>query len=711
MALEGWQELLKRLDAQTSESEYAKTAHAAGKQGESNSRVARRVLATLAERAVATDGSQSKAPVDACLWALARHRFRPRPAVLGTLAARAKKELSQPSSLANALWGLARLSFRVNASDAAVFATSFGARWHTATPAEASMAAYALASIVPQNAGCIPGVERVAWAVEHCAHLLTAQGVANCLWALNKLNQPAAVAELGVQVPRIAAHLTPQGAANASGALASVACHNASEDSDPKHALQHLLQSCADYAHMPAQDTASLLWALAQLECSINRHFPGDHDLWVNNAAKLWLHSIAHSDTNSWQVYGRALTAARRLGVQIQDIDIEKLLHKGKKCCALATHESKRFREWVASNIARYVNTALCQKNRGVCERQDRWFLLMDFRSCQVQDALHRHGIAVQCLQRSSRKRKRGSVWPTSSQESAYDGCIIRLALSREAAMLQAASASLAVREDGTLYIVGTVKEGVHGAMECAQAQGFVDTCFRSLQGNLGVVYARKPSKGIETTQCRGPDSFCERGIVTFQSGDEHTWRATLRTYPGLFSGGLLDAMTELLLQAISERASCGVKSALDICCGSGVVPAYISHLLPEATFRAVDNDALAVAAAQSNVEACEVHNIDIVNAPAADCLAGRHYNLITANPPLHDHLQDDFAVLFALPSIASNGLKKRRGQKEYRPQLSMMLVVVQDYVPLPAFFGREFQLTLAIADGKFAVWQVMRTP
>ena len=682
-----WEELSRALEGDNAE--LSRIARQAGRlsQPPGGSASARRVLAALAER-----GAHSE-PAESVLWALGRHRFRPRPQILGALARNAREAArnSHPGSIANATWGLSRLSWRMSLSDASAFAHAFGRRWHHATAAEASMAAYSLASSASSPSE-IDNADAIAWAVENCAPQLSAQGVSNCLWALQKLGQPAAVANISCEVHRVCDDMTPQGVCMAAGSLAHVAAQQVAEDSDAFHALRALLECCSHWTSIGCRDAAAMLWSLARLVCDLDC----EYEPWTYAAADKWLKQVARDASEGWQPCGRAISAIHRLCIHEKHRDeLAILISHGNAACKKSTFESKRLRDWLNSSLASYVHSSQKIGNeRSIKPLEPVWYLLIDFRSRCVKEALHAQGISVHCFHRTSKKRKRGKSWP---EHTGYSGCILRLSLSREGAMLQAASAAAAIREAGTMIFIGTIKEGIHGAVDCAKKNGFEDVNFQPLVGSVGIVIAHR-YRGEKNDDCT-LQSFREEETVNFNG-----WNATLTTWPGLFSGGLLDPMTALLLRSIKDRSvrhGLG-NAALDVCCGSGIVAAYVAHIVDSIPVRAVDADALAVDAASRNLpqERAEVESLDVQRATTEEILGGsRKYHLIASNPPLHDHLEHDFSVLLTLEDLALRGLKRT----------GVMLIVVQDYIPLPSFFSGKCRVEMAKSDSKFAVWKIKR--
>lgn len=214
-------------------------------------------------------------------------------------------------------------------------------------------------------------------------------------------------------------------------------------------------------------------------------------------------------------------------------------------------------------------------------------------------------------------------------------------------------------------------------------------------------------------------------------------------TLPGLFAGGGLDVMTDLLLrtaplswsagQAWGETAGTGrARSVLDFCCGSGTIAAAVllacqheargvaSAAAPPAlrlglAVHASDCDQVALSAAQRNLdplreslETCDcgavsltLHASDMWHRVPPELT----FDLILSNPPVHlGRLQHDLSVVEALV---------RHGVPRLRPGGSM-LFVTQELIPVRGLLhrlGLPVELTsIAFTDGRFVVWRV-RSP
>ncbi len=76
------------------------------------------------------------------------------------------------------------------------------------------------------------------------------------------------------------------------------------------------------------------------------------------------------------------------------------------------------------------------------------------------------------------------------------------------------------------------------------------------------------------------------------------------------------------------------VRSALDLCTGSGCIAIAMGHYNPDWKVDGVDISDDALALAGENRERLLAHNVTLVKSDLFDGLTGRHYDLIVTNPP-----------------------------------------------------------------------------
>jgi 16S rRNA (guanine1207-N2)-methyltransferase len=109
----------------------------------------------------------------------------------------------------------------------------------------------------------------------------------------------------------------------------------------------------------------------------------------------------------------------------------------------------------------------------------------------------------------------------------------------------------------------------------------------------------------------------------------------SFRLSHALFSSFDIDDGSRLLLKSLARRIDLGgLRSALDIGCGIGVLGACIASQAPDAKVVMQDRDALAAAFARENCRANGLESVEAVCSLAFWGLGGRAFDLVTSNLP-----------------------------------------------------------------------------
>ncbi len=123
-------------------------------------------------------------------------------------------------------------------------------------------------------------------------------------------------------------------------------------------------------------------------------------------------------------------------------------------------------------------------------------------------------------------------------------------------------------------------------------------------------------------------------------------------SFPGIFAHGRLDPATALLLETLHEPPASG--RLLDFGAGCGVLAAALSARGAEV--HALDPDALALAAVAQNLPDAKLHGcVGLQELPT-----GLRFDLIVANPPLHQGRADDRSAAQGLAQDAPAHLHKK---------------------------------------------------
>ena len=277
-------------------------------------------------------------------------------------------------------------------------------------------------------------------------------------------------------------------------------------------------------------------------------------------------------------------------------------------------------------------------------------------------------------------------AWPKSKKVGA---CIARMPHTKASTQMMIGAMLSVLEEGGSVWIVGTPIEGVHSvkAMLSAQFQSVVVA-----SSSADAVVIRGISKTAPTAGAATPSlkDFRFKSTLPLE-GTDQKWVS----YPGLFANGQVDVMTAAMMaQLPAPKAGADV---LDYCSGSGVIGRTLQLRSPGATIHLLDNDAVAMEAAAKNATGASFHLSDGFAA-----LAGKKFDLIVSNPPVHQGLDSDFSIL-------ANFLAD--GPKHLKPD-GKMYFVVQSYVPVRAMLTKTYMLgTTRLhrlwTDGRFAVWAI----
>jgi 16S rRNA (guanine1207-N2)-methyltransferase len=213
-----------------------------------------------------------------------------------------------------------------------------------------------------------------------------------------------------------------------------------------------------------------------------------------------------------------------------------------------------------------------------------------------------------------------------------------------------------------------------------------------AVRGHGRVLAARRSS-------CRGEAAGALRGSLA-------AWRTLSRielagescdwvSYPGCFAAGRLDEGTRLLLTAL-PALSRGAR-VLDYACGTGVVAAALLRGAPGLAVDALDNDAVALAAARENVPAANL----ILGTRLADA-PSRDYAAILCNPPLHQGIAEDRTLVERLIAEAPSRLAPR----------GCLQLVVQRRVAVDRLLRRHFAEAEVVAEtSRYRVWRARTEP
>lgn len=204
----------------------------------------------------------------------------------------------------------------------------------------------------------------------------------------------------------------------------------------------------------------------------------------------------------------------------------------------------------------------------------------------------------------------------------------------------------------GSLYLVGANNSGIQSVI---RDSGDLFGPGRILAYKKGNRIARFIKNSIHMekpawTSIPGiaPDTWIEFSITL----TDHTFR--IRSLPGVFSSGRLDAGTEMLLKSIVIPPGGKI---LDLGCGYGIIGLFAA--VQGAGFvHLVDNNLLAVAASRETLAVNNITNAEVFAGDLLSPIGSNQYDLILSNPPFHTGQAVDFDIAEAMISQSHRALK-----------------------------------------------------
>lgn len=136
----------------------------------------------------------------------------------------------------------------------------------------------------------------------------------------------------------------------------------------------------------------------------------------------------------------------------------------------------------------------------------------------------------------------------------------------------------------------------------------------------------------LETLLARRVD---ERIPVAYLTGE--AWFGDLRF--SIPAGVMIprSPIAEVVARRVQPWLTVDPARILDLCCGSGCIGIAAAHVFPGATVDLVDDDPVAIAAAQVNVDNADesvATRMEVLASNLFENLRGRRYDLVLCNPP-----------------------------------------------------------------------------
>jgi len=282
-----------------------------------------------------------------------------------------------------------------------------------------------------------------------------------------------------------------------------------------------------------------------------------------------------------------------------------------------------------------------------------------------------------------------GGFWPRSIDrrtpglpywpDGAFGTIALRLSKARDEFQMMVEAAAGALTPGGTLYLFGGNDEGIASAgRRLGDTFDAVETLHTKYHSR--VFAARGAKSGLKTALSDWRSTF---GFHVGEANFSHV------TYPGVFASGRLDEGTRFLLETMPAVGG----AVLDFACGSGPVAQVMTRRHGDARLTLADIDAVSLEAAKENVPGAPSYQIIRLRD-----LPDAKYDAIVSNPPIHQGVEQSFAVLRDFLATAP----------DYLATGGEVFIVVQRTVPVAKLAG-GLKLRKHASDDAFTVWALHR--
>lgn len=285
---------------------------------------------------------------------------------------------------------------------------------------------------------------------------------------------------------------------------------------------------------------------------------------------------------------------------------------------------------------------------------------------------------------------------PTGALAEPFDVGLLALPKGRALARLHLLGMALSLAPGGELYLAGANNAGIQSVLADAERLFGPGELLAYRKGHRVARFRRPP---LDPT--RLPPPFDEPGLLpgTYREVPVVVGphRLTLRSRPGVFSHGALDAGTAMLLANLRVHPG---ERVLDWGCGAGIIGLVAALTAGPEAVTLLDVDALACECAAASLAANGLAGVRVILGDGLAALPGERLDLIVSNPPFHSGHEVNLRITAALIGEAFAALKPR----------GRLVLVANRFLPYGRLLSEVFGAveTLA-ADGRYQVLSATR--
>lgn len=183
---------------------------------------------------------------------------------------------------------------------------------------------------------------------------------------------------------------------------------------------------------------------------------------------------------------------------------------------------------------------------------------------------------------------------------------------------------------DAPIYLVGDNKGGVKTC----------DKLLQSFCSKANKVDAAKHCALYQTTLNQPSKPFVMADWYKSYSVNINNVELEVYTLPGVFSFGVIDMGTRLLLENINHKPKAKI---LDFGCGAGLIGAFLAKMNENVTVTGLDVSALAIESTLRTYKENNINGTAIISNGLSEVKSA--FNQVYSNPPFHTGVKTNYAI------------------------------------------------------------------